>query len=316
MVTGRPAEAERLADAVDRWQYGGRRRPGDPIAEGWAAVVRAGMCRRGIKQMRADADEAAQKLAAAGIVTSAATLPQGIARVLSGDLNGGDRWLQETVRISRENGGHQNYAEARAQLSLLAMARGEWSQAEAHADQASTVLRQAGMERLIVCAVQARVAMHRRDVAAARQQLINAQRLRPASTYALPHVAVQARIELIHVHLALADITGARTLMREVDEILCLRPDLGTLGGQAQQLRTQLAKERGPGTPGASALTAAELRVLPLLATHLSYPEIAAELFVSTNTIKSQAYSLFRKLGASSRSQAVARSRELALLEG
>jgi LuxR family maltose regulon positive regulatory protein len=56
--------------------------------------------------------------------------------------------------------------------------------------------------------------------------------------------------------------------------------------------------------------------VLPLLATHLSYAEIAAELFLSPNTIKSQAYSLYRKLGASSRSQAVARSRELALLEG
>jgi LuxR family maltose regulon positive regulatory protein len=56
--------------------------------------------------------------------------------------------------------------------------------------------------------------------------------------------------------------------------------------------------------------------MLPLLATHLSYPEIAAELFVSTSTIKSQAYSLFRKLDASSRSQAVARARELALLEG
>jgi regulatory LuxR family protein len=53
-----------------------------------------------------------------------------------------------------------------------------------------------------------------------------------------------------------------------------------------------------------------------LLATHMSYPEIAAELSVSINTIKSQAYSLFRKIGASSRSQAVARSRELALLEG
>jgi ATP/maltotriose-dependent transcriptional regulator MalT len=67
---------------------------------------------------------------------------------------------------------------------------------------------------------------------------------------------------------------------------------------------------------GASSLTAAELRLLPLLATHMSYPGIAAELSVSANTIKSQAYSLFRKLGASSRSQAVARSRELALLEG
>jgi LuxR family transcriptional regulator, maltose regulon positive regulatory protein len=45
-------------------------------------------------------------------------------------------------------------------------------------------------------------------------------------------------------------------------------------------------------------------------------PAATAELFVSPYTIKSQAYSLFRKLGVSSRSQAVARARELALLEG
>ena len=63
-------------------------------------------------------------------------------------------------------------------------------------------------------------------------------------------------------------------------------------------------------------MTGAELRVLPLLATHLSYPEIGAEMFLSTHTIESQAYSLYRKLGVTSRSQAVARSRELGLLEG
>ena len=64
------------------------------------------------------------------------------------------------------------------------------------------------------------------------------------------------------------------------------------------------------------ALTGAELRLLPLLSTHLSFPEIASELFLSRNTVKSQAYSIYHKLGASSRSQAVARSRELGLLEG
>jgi LuxR family maltose regulon positive regulatory protein len=44
--------------------------------------------------------------------------------------------------------------------------------------------------------------------------------------------------------------------------------------------------------------------------------EIAAELFVSVHTVKSQQASLFRKLGTSSRSQAVARPRRLGLLEG
>jgi len=39
-------------------------------------------------------------------------------------------------------------------------------------------------------------------------------------------------------------------------------------------------------------------------------------VFLSSNTVKSQAMSIYRKLGASTRSQAVARSRELGLLEG
>jgi len=56
--------------------------------------------------------------------------------------------------------------------------------------------------------------------------------------------------------------------------------------------------------------------VLPLLSTHLSFPEIAAELFVSRNTVKSHVLSVYRKLNASSRSQAVSRARELRLLEG
>jgi LuxR family transcriptional regulator, maltose regulon positive regulatory protein len=68
--------------------------------------------------------------------------------------------------------------------------------------------------------------------------------------------------------------------------------------------------------PGASALTAAELRLLPMLSTHLSSPEIGEELFLSRNTVKSQAVSIYRKLGAASRRQAVTRSRELGMLEG
>ena len=104
--------------------------------------------------------------------------------------------------------------------------------------------------------------------------------------------------------------------MREIDDLLKRRPGLGTLVVEAQALRARLSKERTPGAQGASSLTVAELRVLPLLATHLSFPEIGAELFLSPNTVKSQAISLYRKLGVSSRSQAVAKSRELDLLEG
>ena len=85
---------------------------------------------------------------------------------------------------------------------------------------------------------------------------------------------------------------------------------------RSQAIRAGLSTNRDPGIPGASALTAAELRLLPMLSTHLSFPEMAAELFLSAHTIKSQMKSIYRKLGASSRSQAVARARELGLLEG
>ena len=61
--------------------------------------------------------------------------------------------------------------------------------------------------------------------------------------------------------------------MREIDELLRRRPRLGTLVGEAQALRAQLAKRRGADALGASSLTAAELRLLPLLSTHLSFAE-------------------------------------------
>ena len=65
----------------------------------------------------------------------------------------------------------------------------------------------------------------------------------------------------------------------------------------------------------ASTLTAAELRLLPLLTTHLSFREIAERLFVSRNTVKTQAISVYRKLDASSRSEAIERAIELGLVD-
>ena len=65
----------------------------------------------------------------------------------------------------------------------------------------------------------------------------------------------------------------------------------------------------------ATTLTKAELRLLPFLTTHLSMPEIAEQLFVSRNTVKSQAITLYRKLDASSRSAAIARAVELGLID-
>ena len=319
-TTGRATEAERWADAAARWQHGTTARPGNPATEAWATVLAAALCRHGAEQMRADADAAARLFAAAHIVAPIAALCQGLACVMAGDSTGGDAYFTEVVSSAGEAVAPDVLAAALSERSLLAIADGQWDRAEVLAGQAATALGRDGTGDSwvspLVCAVAARTAWHRGDVPAVRQQLVSAQRGRPLLTRGVPHIAVQARIELVRVHLALSDLAGARTLMREIDELLGQRPGLGTLAEEAQKLALRLSAERSPATAGASALTAAELRLLPLLSTHLSFPEIAAELFLSPNTIKSQAYSLYRKLGVTSRSKAVARARDLALLEG
>ena len=105
--------------------------------------------------------------------------------------------------------------------------------------------------------------------------------------------------------------------------LLILKRDNEEVNEQAAQLIASAIKKKPSLTLGlatgntraigASSLTAAELRLLPLLSTHLSYAEIGERLYVSKNTVKTQAYSAYRKLGVSSRSEAVVRTRELGL---
>ena len=84
-------------------------------------------------------------------------------------------------------------------------------------------------------------------------------------------------------------------------------PDLGVLVEQAEALRTSLATLPAGSRLG-TRLTGAELRLLPLLTTHLSFREIGERLYLSRNTIKTQAISVYRKLGVSTRSDAMDRA--------
>jgi LuxR family maltose regulon positive regulatory protein len=140
-------------------------------------------------------------------------------------------------------------------------------------------------------------------------------RMRGHLSRAIPWFCVQTQLELARSHLALADVEGARTLLREAKDVMQRRPELGTLRRQAEELQTELANAPGLDHGWASTLTAAELRLLPLLTTHLSFREIAERLFVSRNTVKSQAISVYRKLDASSRSEAIERAVQLGLVD-
>ena len=318
-MTGRSADAERRAAAAGRGAAAAGLPDGSSSIDPWLAVLRPLLCRDGVDQMRADAELAAKTMAAGSFWRAAALLFVGMAHLMAGDPDQADVLFEDQVAEARAAGGMIGACIALSQRSLLAIGRGKWDLAGQHLSQARAVARDTNIEDYpevtIMHAAAARLALHHGDRPGADAELTRAQRLRPALTYAVPHLAVQARTELAHVHLALADLAGARTLMREAEEILRRRPALGLFARQADDLRAELSRARGSSALGASALTAAELRLLPLLSTHLSFPEIAAEMFLSRNTVKSHTNSIYRKLGTSTRSQAVARSRELGLLQ-
>ena len=159
----------------------------------------------------------------------------------------------------------------------------------------------------------ARIAAHHGYIAQARQHVAQAARLRPLLTYALPVVSAQALLELGRAYLALGDPSGVRAVLRQTRDIFEQRPDLGVLPQEAAELRAKLPTiAAGPG--GASSLTTAELRLLPHLCAHLTLKEIGERLYLSRNTVKTQATSIYRKFGVSSRSEAIIRMHELGLL--
>ena len=124
------------------------------------------------------------------------------------------------------------------------------------------------------------------------------------------------RLQLAKVYWALGDQTTARHLLREIDDILLHRPALGVLVEEVSAFRRTITAAGRHATAGGSPLTPAELRLLPYLQTHLTIREIAERLFVSRNTVNSEVGSIYRKLGVSSRNDAVEHATAIGLLGG
>jgi LuxR family maltose regulon positive regulatory protein len=85
------------------------------------------------------------------------------------------------------------------------------------------------------------------------------------------------------------------------------------LMGAALEVRAARPDASRPGTGLPEPLTAAELRVLKLLPTS-TYPQMAATLYISRNTVKTHLRSVYQKLGVASRSEAIERAVDLRLL--
>jgi LuxR family maltose regulon positive regulatory protein len=169
------------------------------------------------------------------------------------------------------------------------------------------------LEAGILRVLAARLALRDSNRREAQVELTQAARVRPELTHAWPLSSALTLLEMARAYIALDDTGGAREVLRQLRDILRHRPQLDKVGSAVDELERQLDTMRATAV-GASSLTAAELRLVPYLPTHLTFPQIAERLYVSRNTTKSQAISVYQKLGVSSRADAVARLEELGLL--
>ena len=315
VLAGQPEDIERWAAAAERG-LAVRRLAHSSTLEPWSAFLRALLCRDGVEQMRADAQAAVAGLASGSPWSATALLLEGVAHALAGRADRADPILASAAEVATHVGALPAAAAALAQRALIAIARHDWIEAETLSDRGLEIARAGQLNDYemspLLHAVAARTAVRRGDVRRAQDHLARAAQLRPRLTAALPYRAVQFLLELVQAHLALTDVAGARTLLGEARSILHQRPGLGTRPAQAAQLQSKLDAAR-ESTTGVGTLSGAELRLLPLLSTHLTFREIGQRLCLSHHTVKCQALSVYRKLGVSSRGQAIQRVQQTGL---
>ena len=318
-LRGHPAEAERWVGLAEGATSTIPLSDGSATIEPWVATLRAGMMPDGVEQAVADGDLALDQLSPDSGWRPAALVLRGAAHALLGATDRATDDLTAAVEAGLAGGAAEVVILAQAQLALLAADQGAWGEAGRRAWAAQALVEERGLGDYSTSALAhvatARVALHEARPTDARAALTHAHRLRPLLDHGLPWLTIQVGLELSRGHLALAEAGAARTILTETERVLELRPHMGSLIESARELHNRVEATSGSGGAWAMSLTGAELRLLPYLATHLIFPEIASRLFISRNTVKTEAVSIYRKLGVSSRSQAIERAVEVGLLE-
>jgi LuxR family maltose regulon positive regulatory protein len=317
-LTGDVAGTQRWTHFIDSASFS--LVPGDGSAsfDSARAMLRAAVCADGVEQMVTDATLAADQEPRWSPWRDTALCVLGQAMLLSGDIDRATTLFAETTTVGAELGNADNMVISEADLAVLAMDAGDWDDAGAHVSAALTALDEAHMRdypiSLLAFAAAARLAWRNGDHEESARHLSHAMRIRMSCTSTLPWLSVRSRLQLAKVHWTMGETNTARQLLVEIVEIMEERPDLGVLADEVSDFRAIFTSSAG--ATGGSPLSPAELRVLPYLQTHLTFPEIGERLFVSRNTIKSEVTSIYRKLGASSRSEAVQQATAIGLLGG
>ncbi|MFE6964400.1 AAA family ATPase [Agromyces sp. NPDC057679] len=316
ILDGHAAEADGWARLFDRIEYDGPAELGLPSYDSARAMVRAIMWRDGLAAATADAAFGLESESPSSLWHDQALHLVGWTRLLAGETDAAIEAFERSSGQAELFGNADSIVLSEAELAIIALDRGDVAEAGGHVDRGLAAIAEHGMDgyatTTLVLAVGARVAIRRKDGPAAKRLLARAMRDRGLCTHVMPVLAVKVRLELARAFVALGKGSTAAHLLQEIDDLLRVRPGLGTLLDDVAALRSSMEQSRE--VLGVSPLTPAELRLLPYLQTHLTIAEIGERLFVSRNTVSSQLGSIYRKLQVTTRGAAVERAEELRLL--
>ncbi len=241
---------------------------------------------------------------------------QGAVLHLQGNIEDAEAKLREAADLSAFETPNV-HALSLAELAICAIERGDWGMARELSEHARVEVERSGLQEevfaSIVYAVSALSCAHWRQPAEARRDAMRATRLLASLSGLARWMAVEGRVLVANAYLLLRDSAATRESLRDAQRDLSHLPDAPGLRARFDEAHQAVIERSELGTD--PALTAAEIRVLQFLPTHLSFREIADRLHVSRNTVKTQVISAYRKLGVASRTEAVESARGLAVIE-
>ena len=241
------------------------------------------------------------------------------AQFFAGELDDARRVAMETVGRADAPGVPDGYVGVLGLLALMDGEQGRTESAEAWARQALSFARQhyqadsyvaspAHLGLALACAATGRLDQ-------AEREALRGERLRRSPQPTVGHA--HALLVLAQVRLARARVGRAARDLERAERTIAEFPDPGRLPAIAAAIEQTLlgAQANGGNHEPVEEPSPAELAVLRGLAAGLSRREIGAQLYISLNTVKSHTRELYRKLGATSQTEAVARAEALGLLE-
>jgi LuxR family maltose regulon positive regulatory protein len=306
--------------AVQRWESATRRilhetPPSERSSELEASVALLhGVVGRQVVRMGTDAARAFRLLPEDSPWRPLCCLVEGVSHHLCGDRDTAEARLLDGVRRGTVAAPNIQTL-CLAQLALVSAGRDDWESAAGFSSRALAQVAHYGLQSYptsaLVFAASAMIRARRGRVEEAQGDAREARRLLAMLTDFVPWYEMETRLALASASVRLSDTLGARELIASIEPFARRMPEAQVLHEwMARTLARADAASAGP-----ALLTTAELRILGFLPTHLSFREIADRLYVSANTVKTQAHAVYRKLDAASRSEAVARATQLGLLD-